>query len=192
MLERHVIRRLMQEKRRRREAAIRELHLAGMQHGGPNDPGYWALVHDLEFAPLTTNLAQLREIGVELPDPLVLDDADMAKTLEAVIRGLAVIDVYLLHTGHLDDRELYTLLRYRILRERVRDVPAGCGSREWIDVAGGSDRETFLAWYADDEDREEARLAGEIIPDRRPLKSDRDACLPRPRDETPCSKGGRW
>ena len=183
MLERHAIRRLMRDKRRRRETAIRELHLAGVRHGGPNDPGYWALVHDLEFAPLTTNLAQLREIGVEMADPMVLDDAELASSLDGVIRGLAVIDVYLLHTGHLDDRELYTLLR---------DVPAGCGSREWIDVAGGSDRETFLAWYADDDDREEARLDGEILPDRRPLKSDRDARLPRPKDEAPCSNVGEW
>ena len=192
MLERHAIRRLMRDKRRRRETAIRELHLAGVRHGGPNDPGYWALVHDLEFAPLTTNLAQLREIGVEMADPMVLDDAELASSLDGVIRGLAVIDVYLLHTGHLDDRELYTLLRERILRESVRDVPAGCGSREWIDVAGGSDRETFLAWYADDDDREEARLDGEILPDRRPLKSDRDARLPRPKDEAPCSNVGEW
>jgi hypothetical protein len=116
----------------------------------------------------------------------------MAKTLDTVIRGLAMIDVYLLHTGHLDDRELYTLLRDRILQESVRDVPAGCGSREWIDVAGGSDRETFLAWYADDEDREEARNEGERVPKRRPLKSDRDARLPRPKDEAPCSSSGEW
>jgi hypothetical protein len=150
------------------------------------------LVHDLEFAPLTTNLDQLREIGVDLPDPMVLDDTELASTLNGVIRGLAVIDVYLLHTGHLDDRELYTLLRDRILRESVRDVPAGCGSREWIDVAGGSDRETYLAWYADEDDREEARLDGEIVPDQRPLKSDRDKRLPRPKDEAPCSNVSEW
>lgn len=192
MLERHAIRRIMREKRRRRETAIRNLHQSGVREGGPDDAGYWALVHDLEFAPLTTNLDQLREIGVDLPDPMVLDDTELASTLNGVIRGLAVIDVFLLHTGHLDDRELYTLLRDRILRESVRDVPAGCGSREWIDVAGGSDRETYLAWYADEDDREEARLDGEIVPDQRPLKSDRDKRLPRLKDEAPCSNVSEW
>ncbi len=183
MLDRHAIRRLMREKRRRRAGAIRRLHQVGMGEGGPDDPGYWALVHDLEFAPLTTNLEQLREIGVEMPDPMVLGDVELTQTLEDVLRGLSMIDVFLLHTGHLDDRELYVLLRDRILREPVRDVPSGCGSREWIDVAGGSDRETFLAWYADEDEREEARDEGELVPERRPLRSDRDERLPRPKDD---------
>ncbi len=182
MLERRAIRRLMREKRRRRAGAIIAMHREGVREGGPDDRGYWALVHDLECAPLTTNLAQLREIGVEMPDPLVLDDRELTRALDEVIRGLAVIDVYLLRTDHLDDRGLYVLLRDRILRETIRDVPAGCGSREWIDVAGGSDRETFLAWYAEDFDREEARDEGEVVPERRPFKSDRDRTLPRPKD----------
>jgi hypothetical protein len=182
MLDRRAIRRLMREKQRRRAGAIRKLHRVGVREGGPDDPGYWALVHDLEFAPLTTNLDQLREIGVEMPDPLVLDATELATTLDEVIRGLATIDVFLLHTGHLDDRSLYVLLRDRILREQVRDVPSGCGSREWIDIAGGTDRETFLAWYADEDERAAARNEGEIVPERRPWRSDRDERLPRPMD----------
>jgi len=183
MLDRHAIRRLMREKRQRRAGAIRDLHRAGVREGGPDDPGYWALVHDLEFAPLTTNRDQLREIGVEMPDPMVLDDRELTRTLDDVLRGLAAIDVYLLRTGHLDDRELYVLLRDRILKERVRDVPSGCGCREWIDIAGGSDPETFLAWYADEDERAEARDEGDFVPAKRPLKSDRDERLPRPKDE---------
>lgn len=190
MLEPNEIRRLMHRKRKARARAIEKLHRAGMAEGGPDDPGYWSLVHDLEQAPVTTNLAQLAEIGVETPDPGTLHDAEIREVLDQVLRGLEMLEVYLLRTDHLDDRGLYELLRQRILREDVRDVPAGCGSREWIDVGGGGDRETWLAWYADDDDREEARLAGEIVPARRAPRADRDRTLPRPKDAPEVAEAG--
>ena len=59
MLNPKKIHRLMEGKRRERAAAIAALHSTGAAAGGPDDAGYWALVHDLERATLTTNLAQL-------------------------------------------------------------------------------------------------------------------------------------
>lgn len=187
MLAREEIDRLMERKRQARSAAIDSLHRSGVADGGPDDAGYWTLVHDLERAPLTTNLAQLSEIGVDLPDPRVIDDHAIADALDGVVRGLATIDVFLLRTDHLDDRDLYELLHGRILRERVREVPPGCGSREWIDLGGGGGRETWLAWYADDAERRKARDGGEPVPERRAWRADRDRTLPRPSPDRPRS-----
>ena len=180
MLDPEEIRLLMERKRRDRAEAIESLHASGAAAGGPDDAGYWALVHDLERAPLTTNFAQLAELGIEPPDPRVIDDTEITAALREMVDGLALLEVFLLRTNHLDDRMLYELLRNRILRESVREVPPGCGSREWIDVGGGGDRETWLAWYADDDERRHARARGEVVPSRRRARSDRDAALPRP------------
>lgn len=180
MLDEETIARLLERKRQARGRAIAELHRRGAEDGGPDDAGFWALVHDLEQAPITTNLEQLEEIGIELPDARIVADEELAHWLARTIKGLAILGVYLLRTGHLDDRALYELLKDRILREKVRDVPPDCGSREWIDLGGGGDRETWLAWYADDEERRAARAEGEIVPRRRGLASERDRWLPRP------------
>lgn len=182
MMKPQTLERLMHQKRLARVRAIEKLHRAALAEGGPDDPGYWALVHDLEQAAITTNLAQLAEIGVETPDPRTLDDAEVSRVLGDVVRGLGALDVFLLRTDHLDDRALYEVLHGRILREEVRDVPAGCGSREWIDLGGGGDRETWLAWYADDDERDMAAADGEVLPARRERRADRDRSLPRPDD----------
>lgn len=180
MLHPEKIHRLMERKRRDRAEAIESLHANGAAAGGPDDAGYWALVHDLEHAPLTTNLAQLAELGIDPPDPRIAADDEITAALEEMVNGLALLEVFLLRTNHLDDRGLYELLRGRILREPVREVPPGCGSREWIDVGGGGDRETWLAWYADEDERRQARDHGEVVPLQRTPRADRDAALPRP------------
>ena len=63
---------IMEGKRRRRWDAIvalrREAAARGL--GESLELGYWALIHDLEHASITTNLDQLAEIGVTLPDAL--------------------------------------------------------------------------------------------------------------------------
>ena len=182
MLNPEEIHRLMERKRRCRAKAIASLHATGTAAGGPDDAGYWALVHDLERATPTTNLAQLAELGIDPPDPRVIGDAEITVALAEMIEGLALLEVFLLRTDHLDDRALYELLRGRILRETVREIPPGCGSREWIDVGGGSDRETWLAWYADDDERRDAERNGEVVPTRRERCATRDRTLPRPVD----------
>lgn len=177
-----VIAAMMAEKRCRRWARIVQLRReAEMRNAGePLDHGYWALVHDLEHASPTTNLQQLAEIGIEPLDPVCLDQRALATELEAMIEGLAVLEVYLLHTDHLDDRELYEMLHRRLLRETVRDVPAGVGVREWLDLAGGIDSEIWYRFHASDEQRAQAARKGVIVPERGMVKVDRDRSLPRP------------
>ena len=61
------IERIMRRKRLARHAAIEELRVQARSRGESDEPGLWTLIHDLERASPTTNLAQLAEIGVEMP-----------------------------------------------------------------------------------------------------------------------------
>lgn len=171
---------ILEAKRARRVNSIERLRSAALERGEDGDLGLWSLVYDLERAPITTNLEQLAEIGMSIPDEGVLEEEVIPKLVDDLVNGLALIDVFLIHTDHLDDRSLLRTLRNRVLREPVRDVPPGVGSREWIDLAGGDDRSAFLAVHADDMDRARAAARGEILPDRMPRRADRDRRLPRP------------
>ncbi len=172
----------MARKRRRRSRSIRRLRRDARRRGGdePIDRGYWALVHDLEHAPLTTNLEQLAEIGVEPPDLLCLDEPELRAWLAEIVEGLSIVDVYLRHTDHLDDRTLYSVLCRRVLREPVRDVPAGVGVREWLDLAAGSSPEIWYRYYATEAERLEGMVRGDVVPARGLRVADRDRLLPRP------------
>ena len=175
------LRRIHEEKRRLRARRIDELQLEARRSGGTDDRRFWSLAYDLEHAPWTTNLDQLREIGIDPPMPDAIGDAELGAALDAVIDGLAVLQVFLLHTDHLDDRACYRRLRLDVLHDRVRDVPPATGSREWIDLAGGTDRSAHLAVHATDEERASLASAGVIIPPRMRRRADRDRRLPRPK-----------
>ena len=176
------IERIMRRKRQARREAIERLRARARSQGGSDDPGLWTLIHDLERAAPTTNLAQLAEIGVEVPIEFVLDDAEVAEAVEEVVEGLFRLDVCLRHTDHLDDRSLLRTLRGTVLRETIRDLPSGIGVVEWIDLSGGEDRSAYLSVHASDESRRAASERGQWIPGRlRPLV-DRDRHLPRPQE----------
>ena len=174
------IERIMRRKRRARLAAIEKLREGARSRGESDDSGLWILVHDLARASLTTNLAQLAEIGVVMPVEYVLGDEEVARSLGEVIEGLSRLDVFLRRTDHLDDRSLHRLLRESVLLEPVRDLPSGIGACEWIDLSGGEDRSVFLSVHASDESRCAAVDRGEWVPERLGPLADRDRDLPRP------------
>ena len=171
---------LMHAKRRTRHAAIEALRSQARGRGESDELGLWTLIHDLERAPLTTNLAQLAEIGVEVPLESTLEDGEVSRSLTEVIDGLHRLDVYLRHTDHLDDRSLLRVLRDGVLDETVRDLPSGIGSFEWIDLTGGEDRSAFLAVHAGKGSRRAAAEEGAWLPGRLSPLADRDRDLPRP------------
>jgi hypothetical protein len=93
------------------------------------------MVHDFELAPGTTGRATLLEHGlVPLPPQDLVDDEAVHDELWTVIEALASAQVFLLHTDHLTDRDLYARLYYRILDEPTRGLPPEAGGAEFIDV----------------------------------------------------------
>ena len=174
------IERIMRRKRLARQAAIEELRVQARSRGESDEPGLWTLIHDLERASPTTNLAQLAEIGVDMPVECALGEEELAGSLAEVVRGLAELDIYLRHTDHLDDRSLHRILRNSILIEPVRDLPSGIGCCEWIDLSGGADRSAYLTVHANDDLRHAANDRGQWVPGRLTPLADRDRDLPRP------------
>jgi len=173
-------RRIHERKRAIRARRIDELQAKARRSGGTDDRRFWCLSYDLHHAPWTTNLEQLREIGVDPWMPSALGADEVGPALREVVEGLAVLQVFLVRTDHLDDRACYRRLRLDVLLDRVRDVPPATGSREWIDLAGGIDRSAELAVHATDAERESLRASGVIVPPRMSRRADRDRWLPRP------------
>jgi len=114
---------------------------------------FWRNVVDCENAPRTTNFQRLIDAGVELPDPDSIADDRLSVKLWEVIDGMATLNVFLWCTNHLNDRELYTVLWRRLLREETQVLQ---GWSEHFDLVGdGSEENTmlFLKYYADDDER---------------------------------------
>jgi hypothetical protein len=136
----------------------------------------------LEDGPFTTNFNQLIDAGVELPAPETLDDEHLHRTLWSVIRALADMGVFLEHTDHLSDRQLYSRLWRDTLREEVPDVDDDEGV--WhVDILGGwseEDTQLFLRHYADEQWRQDWRqqFPELVMPPHEDPAFDRDRHLP--------------
>ena len=136
--------------------------------------------------PTTTYFQQLRDAGIELPEPDSVPDADIRTKLWEVIAGLEKLRVFLDFTNHLNDRELYAKLWHDTLR---RETPAidQIGFRSHLDLVSvdGDDAEAFvyLKFYADEDDRQ-GWLAEYFPGDKMPAHEDppftRDDLLPGP------------
>lgn len=124
-------------KRERRSKAIDQLVADATTKGDCTDRLYWTLIHDFEHAPMTTNLEQLKEIGIVPVNLEHLTAQETTEALDLIINGLAKLGVFLLHTNHLRDAELYERLVMKILAEPVRDLPPDSGVHEFIDITGG-------------------------------------------------------
>ncbi len=144
---------------------------------------FWQSVIAFERAPHTTHFQQLIELGLSLDDPAQLDDVSLSKQLWDVIHALAKMRVFLKHTNHLSDRELYEVLWWDLLREETVDTALLPDMHCHLDILGIRDREhryQYLKYFADEQER---RFWSEQYPDLDlPLHQDppyhRDAILP--------------
>src|SRR5688572_1454410 len=119
--------RINELKERARELAGGE---ADFGHVSPDLPPeieeqFWERVVAFETADVTSASEQLQGIGIDLPEAEELDDSQIAEKLREIIGGLASLNVYLLHTDHLSDRELYETLVDEVLQEETPDLPMG-------------------------------------------------------------------
>ena len=130
--------------------------------------------------PQTTLFDLLIGDGVELPRPDTVSDESLSRVLWNVIEGMASQGAYLSSTNHLSDRELYSKLWLEILREEHPVVPDDYPLMTHIDILGGwsnEDIETFLTYYANEEERKEFGK-GKAIPDHVDPPYSRDHLLP--------------
>jgi hypothetical protein len=117
---------------------------------------FWEHVVAFEEAEWVTSFKLLEQGGMELPAPDELDDSQLTAKLWEVIRGMAMLRMFLYNTDHLSDRELYEELWHEILREENPDMPVNENSACHIDLVGSGseeDNELYLRYYADEEDR---------------------------------------
>lgn len=117
---------------------------------------FWERVVAFEEAEWITSFELLVQGGMELPAPEELDDSQVTAKLWELIRGLAMLRMFLYNTDHLSDRELYEELWHEVLREENPVMPINENSACHIDlVSSGSeeDNELYLRYYADEEAR---------------------------------------
>ena len=144
---------------------------------------FWEHVVAFEEAEWITSFDQLVQGGMELPAPEELDDSQLTVKLWEVIRGLAMLRMFLYNTDHLSDRELYEELWHEVLREENPDMPVNENSACHIDlVSSGSeeDIELYLRYYADEEDRQlwAKDWPNDAMPEHETPPYDRDRHLP--------------
>lgn len=127
---------------------------------------------------------QLETSGVEVPPPDQLDDTALTHKLPELFQRLAALGVYLLHTNHLSDRELYYYLYHEAFREEAVLFPENPTYAYIIDLtANGSDEDNliYLKHYANEQNRNQwARdWPDDPMPEHEDPPFDRDASLPQ-------------
>ena len=146
---------------------------------------FWQNVIDYESAMDTTYFDELKKDGFKFIAAQKMDDEELHKRLWLLIAKLAERQVFLYHTDHLNDRELYTVLYEDILREETKVIAHGCTRSAWhIDLVGSGseeDIELYLKYYADERDRGnwQSDFSEDPIPDHEDPPFDRDRLLPR-------------
>lgn len=141
-------------------------------------------VSECECTPLSTPFERLTQAGIELPEPDVMDDAELHAKLWQVIHALAEQRTYLCRTDHLSDRELYAELWHDSLREFGGVVGLGEGWAHFIDLIGsGSDEDLQLGlrYYDTPEDRAywAQQWPEDVIPPHEDPPYDRDRLMPQ-------------
>ena len=142
----HPVDDLRQEAKARRQAYLQERKagIARIRQEFPEESEtYCAMVFDLERSEATTSgRAQLLEHGIVPVPPQELDDpTHLHDELWTILEALAKSGIFLLNTDHLNDRDLYCRLYYKILDEPTRLMPPETEAAEFIDVLHGLDQD---------------------------------------------------
>jgi hypothetical protein len=126
----------------------------------------------------------LENSGLKLLVPGSLTDDDLTPKLKETVERMSSLGAYLLHTNHLNDRELYEYLYNDGLREEAVLFPENPSYAYMIDLTGSGseeDNQIYLKYYADAEHRIQWALdwPDDIIPDHENPPFDRDRHLPQ-------------
>lgn len=141
-------------------------------------------VLERETADTLTLYDQLTRSGPEVQSPDQLDDAALTRDLPTLVQRLAKLGVYLIHTNHLSDRQLYEYLYHEGLREEAVLYPHNPSYAYIIDLTGsGSDQDNqiYLRHYADEQYRNDWAhdWPDDPMPAHEDPPFDRDSSLPQ-------------
>jgi hypothetical protein len=137
----------------------------------------------LEDGPTTTDFEKLLAMGIRLPEPSSIADADLRTKLWEVLAALIKLGVYLNHTDHLSDRELYAKLWNEILTAEVPEFDEfGSNYVTVLHPGDDADDRLYLKYFADDEWREHwvKDNPGYDMPAQEDPPFNRDILLPNP------------
>lgn len=123
-------------------------------------------------------LDYLAQRGMQFRSPEELNDQELHVELWSMVEALASIRIFLESTDHLSDRELYEKLWSDILRKPMIFAPDYADGATHIPLLDDCDDDTWLRYYADDEDRKLMAEKGQQLPPRTPVPFPRDAMLP--------------
>ena len=119
-----------------------------------------------ERAPMLP-VAQWFEPALSLPEHDGLTDGEVTRRLNETVGLLFTKNIVLEFTDHLTDRELYTLIARDILPAYEKKLDRTSTYLHWDCADTSGDPETWLRYYATDEEREVwANETGQDLPER--------------------------
>lgn len=142
-------------------------------------------IRRIEEAPTTTWQEELSVRGMDFAHVDSMSDAEVSESLWAMIHALAGMRVFLAHTDHMCERELYaTLVGEYICRpvaQVVFDDQSGC-MLDLLDLEDPEDERIWLRYYADHAERVvwAESHPDESLPSREDPAFFRDSRLPKP------------
>ena len=129
-------------------------------------------------------IEKLKQTGQPLLPPAELTDETMTAKLWELLHNLACQGFYVQHTDHLSDRQLYTELWERGLRDEAL-LPGKCKTGGWfhdfLGSWGDEDMQIWLRFYASDDQRSRhhQECPKDIIPAKEPRPYNRDWRTPK-------------
>jgi hypothetical protein len=137
-----------------------------------------------ETGPRSSHRAWLTRRGLSFMPPAELEGTGRTKELWRLIRSLAQARVFLVHTNHLSDAELYDRLWHDVLPAECPDcVRTNRDACHWdFADAGAGETELWLKHYASPADRREwsRQFPDTPLPLRQRPPYNRDRTLPTP------------
>ncbi|MBM4003253.1 MAG: hypothetical protein FJ295_08200 [Planctomycetes bacterium] len=130
----------------------------------PMENEFLASMLEWERAP-TLPISQWFEPELTMPRPETLDDPQLHRVLWDTIHKLYSRRVALELTDHLSDRQLYCLIYRDILPSHEKKINRPRHYLHWHCIDDVEDRETWLRYYASDEERTKwAEETGALLP----------------------------
>ncbi len=124
---------------------------------------YLASMLAWEKAPVLP-ISQWFEPELRLPPPDSLDDAQLHDLLWETIQKLFDKRIALHHTDHLSDRQLYCIICRDILPSQEKKLEGEDFFLHWECADPERDRETWLKYYATQEERQTLEDEGQWVP----------------------------